>query len=171
MFSRARLFFCPAETPSSGGGANLFMIDLPPIDKSKWGPGPWQDEPDRVEFEHAGFPCLINRVAHSGSWCGYVAVPPNHPAFEKGYDDVDVSVHGGLTYANHCRDVICHIPKKGESENVWWLGFDCSHAGDGMPAMNGHIGNEDNYFSRGYKDIDYVKRETKDLAEQLAKMK
>lgn len=24
-------------------------------------PGPWDDEPDRVEFQHVGFPCLILR--------------------------------------------------------------------------------------------------------------
>ena len=26
------------------------------IDRSTWGLGPWDDEPDRVEFEHAGLP-------------------------------------------------------------------------------------------------------------------
>lgn len=36
------------------------------IDKSGWGPGPWQDEPDRKEWTHAGFDCLIVRVASHG---------------------------------------------------------------------------------------------------------
>lgn len=40
-----------------------------PIDKSAWGPGPWQDEPDRVEWEHAGLPCLMVRSRDLGQWC------------------------------------------------------------------------------------------------------
>ena len=30
------------------------MNQLPTIDRSTWGRGPWDAEPDRVEFEHAG---------------------------------------------------------------------------------------------------------------------
>lgn len=110
---------------------------------------------------------MIIRSVISGSWCGYVGVPPGHPAFKKGYDDVEVNVHGGLTYAAHCASHICHVPKPGEPDNVWWLGFDCAHAGDGVPAINGILKKE-NFYSRGYKDIEYVTHETKDLAEQLA---
>ena len=82
-----------------------------PIEKSAWGPGPWQDEPDRIEFEHAGLPCLMLRSTTGGNWCGYAAVPPGHPAHGKPYQDVDADVHGGLTYADKCRDYICHVPK------------------------------------------------------------
>jgi hypothetical protein len=46
--------------------------------KSSWGPGPWQDEPDRLEWTHAGLYCLMIRN-DLGSWCGYVGVPPEHP--------------------------------------------------------------------------------------------
>jgi hypothetical protein len=109
------------------------------IDKSKWGPGPWQDEPDRVLFEAHGFPCLIVRVPHSGHLCGYVAVPPGHPWHGKGYDDVRTKdgewpdAHGGLTYAGACSGTICHVPKPGEPDDVWWLGFDHAHCGDSSP--------------------------------------
>jgi hypothetical protein len=67
------------------------------IDRTNWPPGPWDNEPDRIEFEHAGFPCLITRQA-LGHLCGYVAVPPGHKAHGRDYDALDVSVHGGLTY-------------------------------------------------------------------------
>ena len=66
------------------------------IDKSTWGEGPWQTEPDRIDFTHAGFSCLMNREALCGHWCGYVAVPNGHPAYHKPYDDVDVDFHGGF---------------------------------------------------------------------------
>ena len=52
------------------------------IDRSDWLPGPWDDEPDRVEWrdEATGLPCLLRRGSpFIGVWCGYVALPPDHP--------------------------------------------------------------------------------------------
>lgn len=73
------------------------------VDKSQWGNGPWQSEPDKKQWRDAetGFPCLIVR-GPSGALCGYVGVPRSHPAFEKDYNDVDVEVHWGLTFASKC---------------------------------------------------------------------
>lgn len=34
-----------------------------PVDKSSWGDGPWQQEPDRAEWTHRGLPCL---AVHGG---------------------------------------------------------------------------------------------------------
>jgi hypothetical protein len=48
-----------------------------------------------------------------GHRCGYVTVPKDHPHYGKGYDDVDVDVHGGLTYAEEGT-----------------FGFDCAHWND-----------------------------------------
>lgn len=53
-------------------------------DRSKWGEGPWEGEDDRVEFEHAGLKCLVLR-GPMGSWCGYVAVPMDHPWYRQWY--------------------------------------------------------------------------------------
>jgi hypothetical protein len=74
------------------------------IDKSTWGEGPWQQEPDKLQFcdEATQLPCLIVRASVSGSLCGYVGVTEGHPAFGLKYDAVDVSVHGGLTFAGSC---------------------------------------------------------------------
>ena len=142
------------------------------IDKSKWGPGPWQDEPDRIEWEHLGFPCLMVRTP-MGNWCGYVAVPPGHPIFEKEYDSIDVDVHGGLTYSAHCQGPICHVPKPGQPDNVWWFGFDCAHYMDLVPSFEpllttlGHP--HPNFMTdrSTYRDVPYVKKEVERLAEQL----
>ena|SRR5437899_729099 len=162
------------------------MRDLLP--KSAWGDGPWQEEPDRAEWEHAGFPCLAVRPMHHGVWCGYVAVPPGHPLHGKGYDTPDVDVHGGLTYANRCSGPICHVAKPGEPEDVWWFGFDCGHAGDYQPgraATLKHIGaplsDQERAYDHAtavtthasdwtvdvYRTLDYVRAETNRLAEQL----
>ena len=142
------------------------MNDHKPLPKSEWGPGPWQDEPDRIEFEHQGFPCLLRRSQVGGNWCGYVAIPPGHPYYKVDFDKIKIKVHGGLTYSAHCADEICHVPKPGEPDDVWWLGFDCGHAFDQMPAMNKYL--QGTFFNQGYKTLQYVKHETMDLADQLA---
>lgn len=74
------------------------------------------------QFEHNGLVCTIKQMDGVGSlpsWlCGYVDVPATHPMHGKHYDDVDVDVHGGLTYSE----------KEGD---VWRFGFDTAHFGDG----------------------------------------
>lgn len=154
------------------------------IDKSAWGDGPWQHEPDRVEWDHAGLPCLALRGQRSGNWCGYAAVPPGHPLHGKHFDATDVDVHGGLTYANRCAGHICHVPKPGEPDDVWWFGFDCAHCGDFTPAVDATlraIGARDeppydhaaaiaanDWTVEVYRTLAYVQTETNRLAEQLA---
>lgn len=142
------------------------------IDKSTWGPGPWQEEPDRIEWVHLGLPCLMTRTP-MGNWCGYVAVPPGHPAYKKNYDDLDLVVHGGLTYSDHCQGHICHVPKLGEPDDVWWFGFDCAHAWDLVPSVkplleklgHPHPGFMDDWAT--YRAVPYVKKEVERLAHQL----
>lgn len=141
------------------------------IDRSKWPRGPWDEEPeDRVEFEHAGLPCLLRRSPGSGGWCGYAAVPPGHPLHGADYGDLgDIEVHGGLTYSDPCAGEICHVPKPGEPDDVWWFGFDCAHAYDRTPGMEaalaamGGLGPDAVYRTRAYAEA-----ETRRLAEQLA---
>lgn len=48
-----------------------------------------------------------------GHRCGYVTVPEDHPCYGKGYDEVDVCVHGGLTFSDGGK-----------------FGFDCAHWDD-----------------------------------------
>lgn len=145
------------------------------VDKSDWGDGPWQQEPDRVDWHHAGLPCLMVRGPLTGSWCGYVGVPPSHPCYGKGYNDLDVEVHGGLTYAAACDgERICHVPAPGESDETFWFGFDTGHSWDVSPAMDARIRSYGLPPSSGlidgttYKDVAYVRAETEKLADQLA---
>lgn len=136
--------------------------------------GPWTNEPDHVEFEHLGVPCIIHRNL-MGTWCGYAGVHPGHPYHGLGYDDdvVTARAHGGLTYADKCRGSICHVPKPGESDDVWWFGFDCGHAGDLVPQMEALRESHAwaRYGEETYRDQEYVTAETKELAQQLAAAK
>ncbi len=138
--------------------------------------GPWQSEPDRVEFEHEGFTCLL--VRGGSSWCGYVGVAPGHPWHGKNYDEVQapnedgepdyVNVHGGLTYSAECGGSVCHVPKPGEPEHLWWLGFDCAHSGDlcAYELIEGRRDRFNGHWYDTYKTVEYTRRETVRLADQ-----
>lgn len=95
-----------------------------------------------------------------------------------------VDVHGGVTFSDFCahdEDAahgICHIEKPGEPP-VWWLGFDCAHAGDLMPKHEATMRQFDTgkeYEKRfaalhaydQYRDVAYVVEQCTQLASQLA---
>lgn len=138
-------------------------------------PGPWDAEPDHVDFVHVSLPCILHRNDFH-AWCGYVGVPPGHPLHGKDHDgdrdDYDnapsatLEVHGGLTFSGSCQEggPICHKPAPGEPDDVWWFGFDCNHCFDEAPGLR-----LDGLGLGGiYRDLAYVRRETERLAEQLA---
>jgi hypothetical protein len=153
------------------------------IDKSDWGDGPWQHEPDRAEWRDRGFVCLALRNDRSGNWCGYLGVPPGHPWHGKDYGELDVRVHGGLTYGEKCmedprpdRERVCHVPLEGESDDVWWLGFDCHHACDYAPLFEKRM-NEVlppdllesmamGPLGKSYKSLTYVAEELRNMVLQ-----
>ena len=56
--------------------------------------------------------------------CGYVGLPKGHKYVGKHYDELDLDVHGGLTFSEHN-----HRLKKEGYE--YYLGFDCAHFDDG----------------------------------------
>jgi hypothetical protein len=58
-----------------------------------------------------------------GYACGYVGVPEGHPWYKKDYDDIDVDVHGGLTWSDD------HVGNDAP-DGLWWVGFDTAHYND-----------------------------------------
>mgnify|MGYP001589404555 CR=1 FL=1 len=135
------------------------------VTRTGWPAGPWDAEPDRVEWRHAGLPCLILRN-FDGALCGYAAVPPGHPDHGRDYNDIYADVHGGLTYAGKCAGAICHVPATGEPDAVHWFGFDCAHYGDFAP---GHAASWRTIApDDSYKGMAYVTAQVNGLAEQLA---
>ena len=71
----------------------------------------------------------------------------------KDYNALDVEVHGGLTYAGECSGSICHVPKPGEPDNVFWFGFDCAHAYDLSPATQAFYRERGISLSRDGDDV------------------
>lgn len=96
----------------------------------------------------------------------------------KGNPVSDLQVHGGLTFAGVCRDHgseskgICHLPEPGESDIIWWLGFDCAHHMDVSPMMNARLAELSIkspliFEGCGYRNLAYVTAEVQSLAKQL----
>ena len=155
-------------------------IEYRTIDKTEWGRGEWQNEPDKVQWpdEKTGLPCLAVR-GPGGHWCGYVGVSEEHPLYKADYSgaehDADIRVHGGLTFASHCHEgpeetSVCHIPGEGEPEKVWWFGFDCAHLYDYSPFYGAKNPSMHNSLGGGdvYRTLRYVKPECANLAGALA---
>jgi hypothetical protein len=134
--------------------------------KETWGDGPWMQEPDRKQWQHAGYACLIVRN-HMGALCGYVGIPEDHPDFEADCMNVDISAHGGVNYCGF--GPVCYVPEPGMPDNVWWFGFDCGHPPiDFLPVLHGMLGDMPIVLPSGkYRDIAYVTQEVEDLADQL----
>lgn len=133
--------------------------------------GPWDAEADHVDFRSPdGLPCILHR-SPLGAWCGYVGVPPGHPWHGKDYGAIDnpyPDVHGGLTYSDRCQGPLCHVPQPGESDDVWWVGFDCNHSGD-LSLYNiadGESADHNGMWHTSYKTSEYAREQTLSLAAQ-----
>lgn len=155
-------------------GDHMETMEYRTFDKSEWGAGDWNGEPDKKQWldPETGYPCLIVRN-RGGSLCGYVGVPRDHPLYEKDYEDVDVDVHGGLTFAEACAaggDESRHICHKTDGDDhVWWFGFDCAHYLDVSPARVAR--DKDRgwrvEWDAAYRNFAYVTKEVESLARQL----
>jgi hypothetical protein len=134
------------------------------------------NEEHRLEFKHKGLDCLLSRNPKMFHWCGYVAVPKGHPLFGKHYNDLDdIEVHGGLTFSSECEGMVCHVPKAGEDDEVWWFGWDAAHLYDLIPTMlKFSLEHKMPAFADEkkclYKDVNFVTEQTIFLADQLAKI-
>jgi len=118
--------------------------------------------------------CIILGLA-LGHRCGYVGLPKDHKCNGLDYHDVDIDVHGGLTYASNSNTYPIE-------DDRYWLGFDCAHYMDGkdfdlIKELNDEetVGwyNEmaikfpDCEFEREIRTIEYVEQELISMIEQL----
>jgi hypothetical protein len=133
------------------------------------------------EWKHAGLSCAVVLAKEAGHRCGYVRVPPGHPMHGKRYDDVNVEIHGGLTFAD------LEPCTEHEDGQGYWFGFDCAHCYDASYDPNAKIEDmttdEGKALLRIHREMDLkypmpererywteleVVAETERLAEQLA---
>ena len=132
--------------PKMEGGR--IKIDDEIIDLESETSGPWDNEPDSVMLEHAGYVCELKRNPTTGTWLGYVYTGEEHPLYRNLEQDDTydfLNVHGGITYKHDGK-----------------FGFDCGHAGDFSPHLSfGPTGKEE------YRTVEYATDEVKRLAQQL----
>lgn len=130
---------------------------------------------------------------HNGHRCGYVALPPGHPANEVGdrenalygdkeldYNALDISCHGGLTFGGKHHGLKDLLPVKCEDN---WIGFDCGHSGDNSDTecFKEYFGeqmvsrrqsffdtwNVPDHHAGKVRDFRYVEKECKSIIDQL----
>ena len=120
---------------------------------------------EKAWVTQAGLPAKV-LIMPMGHRCGYVGVS-NEVFGDKGYDDLDVEVHGGLTYA------------RTEEDGLRWYGFDCAHLGDARDPLlmdDQHRELFEKYhfdFNDGsdtVKSLDYCITECENLATQLKQL-
>ncbi len=139
-----------------------------------------------------GYDCIIMRDEPRGYLSGYVAVPVGHPLYGFDHDaippELDIEVHGGLTYSAVCDEGpnprrvlirearrICHVapPRyatdyRAGHDQAWWFGFTCDHVYDIVPLdkddRSRFLGQETGATLR---DEAYVYDHVLDLAAQL----
>jgi hypothetical protein len=104
--------------------------------RSQWGDGPWQTEPDLVEWREDGVPYPLMMIrGMQGAWCGYAGLPPGHPLFGAGTRG-GASLTQEITWASPCGDDDGPLRPTGEPPNCWWLGFDCAHVMQYAPRID-----------------------------------
>lgn len=163
-------------------GGHQYEPFEPSVDRSKWQLGPWTLEPDRVEFFHAGQPCVLQRAltpAEGGFWTGVVLILESHPWVVKTRPSVaprwpgsqtieGTLVHGGLAqlaqnigvFGQHHFD---HGTDDTDTallslmclENRWVARFTCNMETDGTV-----------FRGAPYRTMEYARSELCKLAEQ-----
>jgi hypothetical protein len=117
-----------------------------------------QKEPNYETFEYKGFKIVIKRMMYLGGQLnGYVRLPEEHKYYQKGYNDIPIECHGGLTFTGDL-----------EEDGDFYIGFDTAHYRDYIPFLQFHVSNSAMMDELAmYKDITYVRNECKQIVEQL----
>jgi hypothetical protein len=125
------------------------------------------DAEDYIAFEYKGYQCRILKQSWSGKenyflmgmdsystsyYCGYVAVPKEHPFCQKNRLDIalSLSVHREITFSQM---ITSKSQILNDLEGEFVIGFDCKHFGDTIEKCN----------------AEYVRKELESLVDQLIK--
>lgn len=83
----------------------------------------------------------------------YIKIPKNHKYYNKDYDEIDIDVHGGLTYSKHYL-----YTSENEKLDGWFIGWDYAHLGD-------YLGYEEMYPS--FLEMKEKKWTTKEIQKEV----
>lgn len=114
------------------------------------------EEGNNQEFLYKGFTCLASRMPQTLHINGYVKIPQGHKYFGVDYNDIPVTVHGGLTYCRLADDQV-----------NWIVGFDTAHYMDLSLSTLFMFDELMGMSVDNYRTMDYVKDELIGLVDQL----
>jgi hypothetical protein len=96
---------------------------------------------ERIIFKNS--PELVHLKFEHGWGNGYVLLPKYHPFYGKDYDEINIIVHGGLTFGDYFdkntflkwikdKDIFGDITVDNYEKfhDYWMIGFDTGHYGD-----------------------------------------
>ena len=109
-------------------------------------------------FKYLDYDCLI--IYNDGFHNGYVALTEKDVFYEMNYDDIDIDVHGGLTFSSFGNDMD-YFQYNDEGKKLYWIGFDCDHYGDVI--MNG------SWLWKCNKSPEYIVGEIFEMVHQIIK--
>ena len=111
------------------------------------------------KFKYLDYDCMI--IYNDGFYNGYVALTEDDKWYGKEYDDIDINVHGGLTFSSFGND---HLDRCNENgQNLYWIGFDCMHYGDYDEVFSLH--------SKCNKSPEYIVNEIFEMVHQIIEVK
>ncbi len=143
--------------------------------KKHFPPGKWQSEPDYCKWNQYDLVCLALRDMSMGIWRGFVGLDKDHPCYGQSVEDIIkapsmieafVSVYGGIVSAGH-------LPPRYEvdAKKYWWVGIETAMAEDLFPLLNSDPEIDEIISGQVYKDLFFIRRETKKLAKYLSKIR
>lgn len=105
------------------------------VNKDDWGDGPWQDEPDKIQWVDPDtlLDCLIVR-GPAGALCGYVGVDETHPLFKVGYNKCSMPARGQSRYRRSGR-----IRGKDKMRRRPCDKYNCSHRPESLLTVHGGL--------------------------------
>ena len=127
------------------------------------------------DFMVDGYRCVIvgQKLGHR---CGYIGLPKGHKYYGVGIHDIKVDIHGGWTYASDNNEYPV------ESDDLWWIGFDCGHWDDGKdfelikalasPEEYAHLKIMESMFPTDgeVRTVEYVEQELRSAIKQLKEL-
>ena len=151
-----------------------------------WSKGPWEDEPDFVEFIHKETSYLVRAIRHdrTGHWNGYVGTPLEHPASKLSNqyelpERVFGAAYRGISLVEKTGSHDLGFTPTDDGKNWTLFGFDTAHWNDAHPIYIAYKGNQDEVKTSltikgeegySYKSLKFVLEYCDELANQLKSM-
>ncbi len=109
-----------------------------------------------IPFNLRHIPATVLKAIQRGWGKGYIVVHKTHKLYEAGLDNIEVQVHGGITYLGYLRYFKYHYQviklfKRKNLDDYYVIGFDTAHYKD----------------NKIQQDKEYVESETKKLRKQI----